>query len=263
MAGRTLPKFTRVYIDGYDMSGYTRSIGPLDWAFEEVDLTAQMGDDVKGYLPGHPTISPGTLNVVFETDSDSTTAAHHVLSSQNDDRVVLIAYGIQAAPVQGDPAFMGEFLQLGYQAEVDAGAVVANVPFGPWEGSSLTAYGQPWGMLAHALAASDSDGSDSDDYQDGGDSTATAFGGYMVWQVTAGNGTATITMEHCATETDSDAVAIGGLTTGEINCDSTVQTGVAVTTLKTTSINQYTRWQISMNTATTVTFALGFVRGRY
>ena len=261
MAGRTLPKFTRVYIDGYDMSGYARSIGPLDWAFEEVDLTAQMGDDAKGYLPGQPTISPGTLNVVF--DNTATTGAHAVLGAQNDDRVVLVAFGDLAAPVDGDPAFMGEFLQLGYQAEVDAGAVVANVPFGPWEGSSLIAYGQPWGMLAHALAASDSDGSDSDDYQDGGDSNATAFGGYMVWQVTAGNGTATITMEHSATADDSDGAAIGGLTTGEINCDSTVQTGVAVTTLKTTSINQYTRWQISMNSATTVTFALGFVRGRY
>ena len=80
MAGRTLPRFTRVYIDGYDMSGYARTIGPLGWEFEEIDLTAQMGDAVKGALPGQATISPGTLNVVFETDSDSSTAAHHVLS---------------------------------------------------------------------------------------------------------------------------------------------------------------------------------------
>jgi len=177
--------------------------------------------------------------------------------------VVLVAIGDRAAPIAGNPAYMGEFLQLGYQAEVDGGAVVANVPFGPWEGSSLTAYGQPWGTLAHALAASDSDGSDSDDFIDGGSSDATAFGGYMVWHVTAGNGTATITMEHSTTTNDSDAAAIGGLTTGEINCDSTVQTGLAVTTVKTTSINQYTKWNISMNSATTVTFALGFVRGRY
>ena len=261
MAGRTLKRYTRVYVDGYDMSGYGRSIGPLLWEFDPVDMTADMGDSVKGYLPGTPNISPGTLNTVFETDSDGT-AAHGVLSAQNDDRVTLVAIGDRAAPVAGDPAFMGEFLQLGYTSDEDGGAIVANVPFGPWEGASLINYGQPWGTLAHPLSASDSDGSDSDDFIDGGSSDATAFGGYMVWHVTAGNGTATITMEHCATETDSDATAIGGLTTGEIDFSS-VQTGVAYTTANTTSINQYTRWQIAMNSATSVTFVLGFCRARY
>ena len=96
MAGRTLKKYTRVYVDGYDMSGYSRMIGPLQWEFEEVDLTAPMGDSVKGYLPGHPTISPGTLNVVF--DNTATSGAHAVLSSQNDDRVVLVAIGDRVSP---------------------------------------------------------------------------------------------------------------------------------------------------------------------
>ena len=260
MAGRTLKRYARVYVDGYDMSGYSRSIGPLLWEFEPMGMTA-FQDSSNGYLPNTPTISPGALNVVMENDSDGT-AAHGILSTQNDDRVVLVALGDRAAPVAGDPAFMGEFLQLGYTADDDGGAMVANVPFGPWEGASLINYGQPWGTLAHPLSAADSDGSDSDDFIDGGSSDATAYGGYMIWHVTAGNGTATITMEHCATETDSDAAAIGGLTTGEIDC-AVRQTGVAVTTAKTTSINQYTRWQISMNTASTVTFALGFVRGRY
>ena len=259
MAGRTLPRHMRAYIDGYDMSGYARTIGPLAWEFEEADLTAQMGDAAKGYLPNQPTISPGTLNVVFATDSDSSTAAHHVLSAQNDDRVVLIAIGDKAAPVLGDPAFMGEFLQLGYQAEVDGGAVVANVPFGPWESTSLLAYEQPWGTLAHPLEAVD-DTSDSDDYVDGGASTS--LGGYIVWHVTAGNGTVTITLESSASADDSTGVAVAGLTTGAIDCDSTVQTGIAATTAKTTTINQYTRWQIALGAATTCTFALGFVRGR-
>jgi len=260
MTGRTLLKYVRVYIDGYDMSGYSRSVGPLAWEFEEVDLTCPMADAAKGYLPGQPTITPTELNGVF--DNTATSGLHAVASVQNDDRVVLVAIGDRAAPVAGNPAFMGEFMQGGYHAEEDAGAVVAKVPFGPWEGSSLIDYGQPWGTLAHPNAAADSDGSDSDDFQDYGDSDGSAFGGYMVWHVTAGDGTATITMEHSTTEDDSDAAAISGLTTGEIDCSS-VQTGVAVTTSRTQQINQYTRWQISMNTATSVTFALGFVRARY
>jgi len=258
MAGRTLNKYTRVYIDGYDLSGYSRSISPLVWEFDAVDLTCPMGDSAKGYLPGHPNITPTQLNGVF--DNTATSGLHAVASSQNDDRVVLVAIGDRAAPVAGNPAFMGEFLQLGYHAEDDGGAVVANIPFGPWEASSLIAYGQPWGTLAHALAAADSDGSDTDAVQDYG--AATSYGGYMVWQVTAGDGTATITMEHGDSDAESDFAAIAGLTTGEIDCSS-VQTGVAVTTSRTQTINRYTRWQISMNTASTVTFALGFVRGRY
>lgn len=261
MAGRTTKRFVRAYVDGYDLSGYSRSVGPLTWEFDTADLTADMGDNVKGYLPNHPTISPGALNAVLATDSDSL-ASHGVLSAQNDDRVVLIAIGDKAAPVAGDPAFMGEFLQLGYHADEDGGAIMSNVPFGPWEGSSLIAYGQPWGTLAHPLEAADSDGSDSDDFIDYGSSDASAYGGYMVWQVTSGDGTATITMEHSTTTNDSDAAAISGLTTGEIDFSS-VSCGVAVTTSRTQSINRYTRWQISMNSASTCTFALGFVRGRY
>ena len=52
MTGRTLFKHSRVYIHGYDVSGYTRAYGPLDWTFDEVDLTA-LTDSVKGYLPGN------------------------------------------------------------------------------------------------------------------------------------------------------------------------------------------------------------------
>ena len=259
MAGRTLPRFTRVYIDGYDVSGYSRTIGPLALEYEAIDLTAQMGDDVKGYLPGHPTISPGELNSVFETDSDSL-ASHGILSAQNDDRVVLIAIGDRAAPAQGDPAFMGEFLQLGYQAQEDAGAVVSNVPFGPWEQNSAIDYERPWGTLAHPLGAETAASSDVG-YDDGAGGS-TALGGYMVWHVTAGDGTATITLEHDDTEADGGYAAIGGLTTGVIDC-STVQTGVAVTTARTTEILQYVRPQMTKGTATTVTFVLGFCRRLY
>lgn len=257
MAGRTLKRFTRVYVDGYDMSGYSRTIGPLLWEFEPVDLTADLGDSVKGYLPGTPTISPGTLNTVF--DNTATTGAHAVLSAQNDDRVVLVTIGDRAAPAEGNPAFMGEFLQLGYHADEDGGSIVANVPFGPWEGSSLIAYGQPWGTLAHALGAETA--ANSEDGYDDGCGAATSYGGYIVWHVTAGDGTATIKLQHCDTA-DGAFADVGGLTSGVIDCSS-VQTGLAVTTAKTTTINQFVRWQVALGTATTLTFVLGFMRGRY
>lgn len=44
--GRTKEKYRRVYIDGYDMSGFGRTIGPLEWKYDEADLTAHMSDTV-------------------------------------------------------------------------------------------------------------------------------------------------------------------------------------------------------------------------
>ena len=259
MAGRTSPKFVRVYIDGMDYSGMTRSISPLTYEYELADLTAQYGDYARGALPNMPHASPGTLNTVFNVSSDDSAARHTALATQNDDRVVIVAIGSRAAPVQGDPVFCGEFSQLGYTVDEDGGAIVANVVFGPRDIENMFAYSDPWGTLAHPLALADSDGNAAVGYDDGAGAT-TAFGGYMVWAVTAGSGTATITMEHDDSSDSDGFAAIGGLTTGAIDCDSNVQYGVAVTTAKTTEIMRYTRWQCAIDDAD-VTFALAFVRG--
>ena len=61
--GRTVPKWVRVYMDGYDLSGYSRTIGPLKHEYEEADLTAQMSDAVMGVMPNLPSISPGKNRV--------------------------------------------------------------------------------------------------------------------------------------------------------------------------------------------------------
>jgi hypothetical protein len=257
MAGRTTNRYVRFYMDGYDLSGYSRTVSPLTWEFDTADLTCQMSDGVRGYLPNKPTVSPGTLNGVF--DNTATSGLHVLASAQNSDRVIMIPVGCRAAPVAGDPVFCGEFVQLGYQASEDAGAMIATIPFGPWEVSSMKAYNKPWGTLAHAKAAVTTANTGAG-YDDGA-GAATAFGGYIVVQGFAGAtaGTATITLEHCATA-DGSFAAVGGLTTGDLDF-STVQKVVAVTTAKTTTINRYVRWQIALTGLTTVTFAMAFVRG--
>ena len=65
-SGRMILKNTRVYVDGYNLSGYARSVGPLNWECGEVDLTAPMGDAIKGVLPGQPSITLGALNTVLD-----------------------------------------------------------------------------------------------------------------------------------------------------------------------------------------------------
>src|SRR5687767_12028629 len=102
--GRTVSRWTRVYVSGYDLSGYSRSIGPLMWTFDEADGTT-LGDAVKNAYPNHPVINIGTLNAVL----DNTTArSHDVIGTSQNKRVVMVPIGIRAEPAQGDPVFCGE-----------------------------------------------------------------------------------------------------------------------------------------------------------
>ena len=253
--GRTHPKHVRFYQAGYDMSGYARTVGPLKWEYEEAEITAIMGNAVKGYLPGRASISCGVLNGVF--DSTVTSGLHVIASSVATSEVVMIPVGIRAAPVAGDPVFMGEFTQLGYHAVEEGGALFANIPFGEWDVSKLLSHvrSKPWGVLIHAKAARTAANTavGIDDYE-----AATALGGYMMYQIFAGDGTATISMEDAATNTNPNFAALTGATTGVLDC-SAVKKGVLDLTA-TRDVRRYLRWQLSLGTATTVTFAIAFCR---
>ena len=78
----------------------------------------------------------------------------------------------------------------------------------------------------------------------------------MVYQVLAGNGTATISIDNSAN--NSAFTALSGATTGSINC-AVVQHGIVALGV-TATVRRYLRWQIALGTATSVTFALSFHR---
>jgi len=252
--GRTVSKYARVYMDGYDLSGYTRSIGPLDITFDE-ESGVTYGDPVTGAYAGHGMVSPGPLNGVF--DNTATIGLHAAASGAGVKRDVLVALGIQSAPTEGDPAFMCEALQGAYKAEPAGGSLVgASIPFGPYSVTASTLlYARPWGYLEHALAAETAANTAT-----GLDHTgaATAAGGYMMYHVTAGDGTCTLKIQDAATNLDG---SFGDLvSSGEIDASGAPLSGV-VALGTTAAVKRYTRWQLSLNTATTVTFVLGFVRG--
>jgi len=244
-----------VYVDGYDMSGYTRSIGPLDWTCDEVELTC-LADTVKCYLGAHVQVNVGTLNAVF--DNTATVGVHTVLQSAGNIRTVLAAYGIRAEPADGDPCFGGQFTQGGYQTE-QSGGVYVNVPFMGTAGDATSRlYGSPWGTLLHAnavrLAATGVNDAVGFDNPKG---AATAKGGYFLYMVTDGDGTATLSVQDAAVNNDGGFVTLAGATTGEINC-AVKQYGVIIPT--TQDVRQYLRWQIDFGDATTVTFLSAFMR---
>ncbi len=249
--GRTVSKFTRVYVSGYDLSGYSRSIGPLSWTFDEADGTT-MGDTVKGAMPNHPMINIGTLNAVL----DNTAArSHDVIGTTQAKRVVMVPIGIRAEPAQGDPVFAGEFMQKDFYHETGDGIVTISAPFTGWavDGSTLL-YDKPWGWLLHAKGAETAVNAavGIDDY-----GAATARGGFMCYQLFSSNGTINIKAQDAATNTDgsfADLAASGLITAAVTPAAALVALG------NTATVRRYLRWQITLGTATTATFATSFVR---
>jgi hypothetical protein len=248
-------------MDGYDVSGMARTIGPLDSVYDEAEMTA-LADTVKTYLPNHPHVNVGTLNTVF--DNTATSGIHALASGGNIKRVVSVVKGIRAAPAIGDPVFCGEFMQSAYNV-VGEGGVFVNIPFAGWAADAThRAYPVAWGQLLHtnvSAAAANASGTGVLSHT----GASTAFGGYMVYHITAatvGAGvTATIKVQHSPDEVDGNYVDLGGCTTGVIDVSTAPIGGVLQTTTNVTVVDKYLRWQIVLGTAASVTFLLSFVRG--
>jgi hypothetical protein len=256
--GRTTLKNYRIYVDGYDLSGYSRSFGPLTCTYEEgVDDAVTF--DVKKTWPGNATIGMGSLNGIF--DNTATSGIHAILASQSQKRNIMIAVGIIAPPVNNDPCFVGQFVQTNYETGPSENPVTATINFQNTSGAAAAGslnYGQPWGVLLHALAA------------ETGASTAagldqlagTTKGGYMMYHITAAAGTGAktgvIKVQH-STTTNDNAEFSDLLSSGTLNCAAGVSGVVALA--KGATVGQYIRFQTGFTLASSITYALAFVRG--
>ena len=165
----------------------------------------------------------------------------------------MVAVGIQGEPANNDVSFVGQFLQSGYTAGAGDNPISVSIPFANTQATaSDLRYGQPWGVLLLAKAAKTAANSAT-----GLDQTAqTLKGGYMCYQVFAGNGTAALKVQHASTNSDGSFSDL--LSTGTIACTAPVAGIVALDPHAT--VERYVRWQIALGTASTVTFALTFVR---
>jgi hypothetical protein len=259
--GRTVNKYSRVYIDGYDMSCYARSIGPLSCTFAE-GIDDPLCQSITGVWPGQATVNPGTFNGIFDNTSD--TGPHAILKTSGTDRDLMVPLGIQAVPAIGDPVFAGQFRQDDYITGPGETPSILTIKFGPTtSGSSAMSYAQPWGVLLHdnsnSTAAYTGLGIDNPT------AGATTKGGWMAYQVTnaAGTGfcTAAIKVQDASTNENGDFADL--LSTGTINLGSGgayVATSGVVALATTATVRRFVRWQLALTTATEVTFVLSFHR---
>lgn len=254
--GRTVSKHVRIFMDGYSLACYATGIGPLANEWQTADVTT-LCDSVKGYLPNNASIKVGVLNGIF--DNTATSGLHVVANGAGVTRIVSVPIGIRAAFGIGDPVFNAHAIQNSYQASEEGGAVTANVEFGEWAGNATTMlYPWPWGVVLNANTARTGANAAT-----GGPESltgaSTAFGGYMVYHVTASSNaahTATISVDDSAD--DSTYLPLSGATTGVITVTAGVSGVVALG--RTATVRRYTRWQLALGTATSVTFLLSFVR---
>ncbi len=254
--GRTVgQRYTRCYVDGYDMSGYARSVGELQWGFNQNEI-ACLSDSIVGAYPGQCNIAIGDINGVLATTTGSV-GMHDIFKSASDAvRDVMIPLGIRAAPAEGNPVFCAQVAQNAYNGSIADEVITINMELGSWdERGDTKAYANPWGWLIHANGAETAVNTGTADYTYGAQTTA---GGYMMYQVFPGStGTVTIKVQDSTGGAFSDLVSSGELT----QVEATGQSGIAALGTGVT-VDTELRWQIVLGTATTTTFALSFVRGK-
>ena len=256
--GRTHSKHGRLYVGGYELSAYVLQVGPLvnEWEFdEEATLTSNVMAVLGGLGRGMPRF--GEVNGVF--DDTATHGLHALHSAPGSSHVVTYAQGIGAAPAQGDPVFCGQWTQTAYMPDPNkVGAVGARIVFGaPPSDGALLDYGRSWGVLLHPNSAITGANSSPgvDDY-----GAATSAGGFGVLHILDGDGTATISIEAAATNTDTAFDNAGALLTFDTT-DMTTPAAEIKTLATNATVERYLRWQVTLGSATTLTAVIAFVRG--
>ncbi len=258
--GRTVSKFTQVFIDGFDMSGFARSIGPLVVDYGGTQEAA-LSDAIKNVSGGldQPSVMVGTLDTFL--DNTATVGTHVNLATPGTLHRVTVAIGIQAAAAAGDPAFAGEWVENSYIAEVTGGTLAVTADFG--EAHNLAAsfdYGQGWGhVIDPGTTARTAVNGGTSDHDNGASS---ALGGFAVLQGLAGNGTATVSLEHSAVDADGNFDSTGDILAFAETDFSTPFAAIAVVATPATTVQRYVRWQVSLNGASTLRFNLMFIRGK-
>jgi hypothetical protein len=254
---RTHNKHIRAYVDGVDVSGYTRAVGTLGWVFD-AEPDAAVTDEVKNILIGKCDIQAGAISAFLDND----TAGLFVLAgndvADHGTRNIMVAIGANAAPVQGDNVFAWKFEQTSYQMEQGSGFVAVSIPLGGASSQSTLTYKKPWGKLLHAKGTETAVNSavGIDDYG----ATPPSLGGIFIYHLHSSiGGNITLKAQHADTNSDGDFADITGATSGLIDASTAPKSGmVALTTAL--AIKRYLRWQVVFDVGTSATFTAAFIR---
>ena len=254
--GRSLTDFERVYIGGYDMSGYTSDPGEMGVDFARHNSLC-LSDAVQGALVGKPDVTFGPLNGVFD---NTATSGLHVLADaeKGTTQNVMLMRGVREVPAVGNDAFCGPFLQTSHMTGM-GDVVTAKLTF-EYDANAGLNYDEFFGNVAHLFASET--GANAANTPNINNGAASAAGGWMMYQIRSitGAGNVTISLDDSANGTAW--AALSGATSGAIATASAPTSGIVQLAIGAT-VRQYLRHQIAFGaSATACTFALAFMRGR-
>lgn len=245
-------KFTRVYNNGVDISGYANAIGSLDWTYAATP-NAAFSDAVFNAIAGRPTISAGNINAFLDND---TAGLFNQVKTATDNYNLMVAYGTNAVSIAGDPFFAWKFEQMDFQAGGGEGFLPVTIPVGNASFAGVLNHSKPWGVILHARGA-ETAANTAIGIDDRGASSA--LGGVFVYHLLSSDGTVTLKIQDAATNTNPNFADLSGATSGSIDASTTPKSGmIALST--TATVRRYLRWQLALGTATTCTFICGFIR---
>jgi hypothetical protein len=204
---------------------------------------------------GKGDVGAGPINAFLDNDAAGLFVLAGSGTANQGTRNIMIPIGANAAPVAGDNFFAWQFEQTSYTVEQGSGFVGVNIPLGGASYASKLTYKKPWGIVNHAKSAETAVNTAIG--QDGGASSA--LGGVFVYHIFSSNGTVTVKAQDAATNTNPSFSDLSGATSGSVDATSAPKHGmIALGT--TATVRQFTRWQIVLGTATTVTFTCGLIR---
>lgn len=251
---RINPKYTKIYVNGYEISCQASNIGTVGYA-QDAPMVAAYCDAVKNTILGDSQIQCGPINALMSPSSG--TGIHEIFDDGNAIANVMIAFGSVAVPAVDAPVFAWTMQQGGYSAQGD-GVVGVNIAFLNPAYTTIKGYHSPFGKLLHANGAETAANTAIATVDAG---AATAKGGIFCYQLFSSNGTVTLSLDEGAANTgNGDFAALTGATSGSITAAVTPKSGM-VALAKTATVKRYLRWQLAFGTADTATFALAFIRG--
>jgi hypothetical protein len=120
----------RVYLDGYDISGDTRSVDSLDGTMGEVDMTA-VAETVRNYLAD--LVFPAAVRgfKALMNDTASSGAYTLLINPETGHEISVLMGQAGAAPDEGDPAYLLGGVQMSDNAMFDSASAVLQTDFLP------------------------------------------------------------------------------------------------------------------------------------
>lgn len=248
---RTHPKWFRAYFNGYDLSGHIRSTGTNGITMQASEGAA-LSDGVMNTVIGRASVVSGPYSAFLDPDEAS---AHDVFKAGFGTYNIMVVYGTPNGPAMGDPIFAATMEQAEYTGQPDDSMFPMNISFPGASSQGVLTYDNVFGVLLLPKSTKTAANSANTNVNNGG---ATTKGGIFVYQAFSSDGTFTLSVDDSANGTSW--LALSGATSGALDASVTPKSGL-VALSKTATVRQYLRWQLALDTATTVTFALGFIRG--